>query len=134
MAASRGRRAWIGLAVSATLAILGVALLAAASAVREFDVSLRDGRAEGGVSTLRVHRGETVVLRVRSDRAVSLHVHGYDLEVAVPAAEPATLRFEAAVAGRFPIAAHDSGAAAARDTRTSKHRETTLLYLEVRPE
>jgi hypothetical protein len=75
-----------------------------------------------------------VVIRWHSDEAVSLHVHGYDLHENLPAASPRTLRFEATVAGRFPITAHEFGAAADGDTRGKKHREGALLYLEVLPE
>jgi hypothetical protein len=113
---------------------LAVALLGAASAVREFDISIRDRRVEGGASTLRIKRGDTVLLHWRADEAVAVHVHGYDLQANVTATSPATLRFEATVAGRFPVTAHQFGAAADRDTRAKKHREVTLLYLEVLPE
>lgn len=118
----------------AAIVVLGVALLGAAPVVREFDICIRDRHVEGGASTLRVNRGDTVLLRWRSDEAVSLHVHGYDLHANLSAASPATIRFQAAVAGRFPITAHEFGAAADQDARPKKHREVTLLYLEVLPE
>ena len=44
------------------------------------------------------------------------------------------MRFEADVAGRFPITAHEFGAVAAHEASPQKHRELTLLYLEVLPE
>ncbi len=118
----------------AAIVLLGVVLLCSASAVREFDISIRDRRVEGSASTLRVKRGETVLLRWRSDEAVSLHVHGYDLQANLSAASPKTIRFEATIAGRFPITAHEFGATADQDARPKKHREVTLLYLEVLPE
>jgi len=123
--ASRGR---------AAIVVLGVVLLCGASAVREFEISLRDRRVEGSASTLRVKRGETVLLRWRTDEAVSLHLHGYDVQVKLSPASPDAMRFEAKVAGRFPITAHEFGAAADRDARPKGHREVTLLYLEVLPE
>jgi hypothetical protein len=116
------------------LVLVGVALLGAASAVREFDIGIRDRRVEGGASTIRVKRGDTVLLRWRTDEAVSLHVHGYDLRANLTVASPATMRFEAAVAGRFPITAHEFGAASGSDAHPKKQREPTLLYLEVLPE
>jgi hypothetical protein len=118
----------------ATTVVVGIALLGAASTVREFDISIRDRRVEGGASTLRVMRGETVVLRWYADEAVSLHIHGYDLQVELAAATPQITRFDATVAGRFPIAAHEFGAAADTNARPKPHRELTLLYLEVLPE
>ena len=118
----------------AAIVLLGLVLLCGASTVREFEISIRDRRVEGSASTLRVKRGETVLLRFRTDEAVSLHVHGYDLQVKLFPASPASARFEAKVAGRFPITAHEFGAAADPKARPQSQREVTLLYLEVLPE
>ena len=101
VALSIGRHGSAGFWRRSAIVLLGVALLGAASSVREFDISIRDRRVEGGVSTLRVNRGDTVLLRWRSDEAVSLHVHGYDLQANLSAASPETIRFEATVAGSF---------------------------------
>lgn len=114
--------------------LLGVLLLGAAPAVREFDLSIVKRRIEGNVSTIRVRQGETVLLRWRTDEAVELHVHGYDLRIQLSPSQPASMRFEARVAGRFPIAAHAFGAMADHRAQPKKHRETTLLYLEVLPQ
>jgi hypothetical protein len=116
------------------IVLLGAVLLCGASALREFEISIRDRRVEGSASTIRVKRGETVLLRWRTDEAVSLHVHGYDVQANLSAASPTSMRFEAGVAGRFPITAHEFGAAAGGDARPKTRREVTLLYLEVLPE
>jgi len=129
-----GRRTLSAFRGRAAVAVLGVVLLCAASAVREFDISIRDRRVEGSASTLRVKRGETVLLRWRTDEAVSLHVHGYDIRANLSAAAPRSLRFEAGVAGRFPITAHEFGEVADQDAPPKRHHEVTLLYLEVLPE
>ena len=118
----------------ATIFVVSVALLGAASTAREFDISIRDRRVDGGASTLRVMRGETVVLRWRADEAVSLHIHGYDLQVELAAATPKITHFNATVAGRFPIAAHEFGGAGNAHARPKPSFEVTLLYLEVLPE
>jgi len=118
----------------AVIVLLGVVMLCGAAAAREFEISIRDRRVEGSASTLRVQRGETVLLRFRTDEAVSLHVHGYDVHVKLFPASPDATRFEAKVAGRFPITAHEFGAAADPKARPQSHREVTLLYLEVLPE
>lgn len=114
--------------------LLCISLLGAASAVREFDLSILKRRIEGPASTIRVKRGETVLLRWRTDEAVLLHVHGYDLRARLSPTMPASMRFEAGVAGRFAITAHEFGAKADPGARPQKHRETTLLYIEVLPE
>ncbi len=114
--------------------LICAALLGAGPVVREFDLSIHKRRIEGSSSTIRVQRGETVVLRWRSDEPVSLHVHGYDLRAEVSPAAPATMRFEARVAGRFGITAHEFGDAVQHGATSKRHREMTLLYLEVHPE
>jgi hypothetical protein len=128
-----------GLAMSAvrrrTAAVfLGFALLGAATGEREFDISIVQRRVEGSTSTIRVKRGDSVILRWRTDEAVSLHVHGYDLRANLSPASATRMRFEAGVAGRFPITAHEFGAVAAYEASPQKRREVTLLYLEVLPE
>ena len=114
--------------------LLGFALLGAATAEREFDISIVQRRVEGSTSTIRVKRGDSVILRWRTDEAVSLHVHGYDLRSTLSPASSTRIRFEAGVAGRFPITAHEFGAVADHEALPQKHREVTLLYLEVLPE
>ena len=131
---SKGGRESGGVRRQCAIVLLGVALLGAASAVREFDVSIRDRHVEGGQSTLRVMRGDTVLMRLRADETVSLHLHGYDLRADLSPASTTSVRFEATIAGRFPITAHEFGAAAVNAARPTKHREVTLLYLEVLPE
>ena len=116
------------------IAFLGVVLLCGAATVREFEISIRDRRVEGSASTVRVKRGETVLLRFRTDEAVALHVHGYDVQVNLSPASPDPIRFEAKVAGRFPITAHHFGATADPHARPKGPREVTLLHLEVLPE
>jgi hypothetical protein len=131
---AKGARGSDGIGRRCAIVLLGVALLGAASVVREFDVSIRDRRVEGGASTLRVTRGDTVLMRWRADEAVSLHVHGYDLRADVSATSSTSIRFEAAVAGRFPVTAHEFGGVGASAASAKTHREVTLLYLEVLPE
>ncbi len=118
----------------ALVALLSLALLGAAPIVREFDLSILKRRVEASASTIRVKRGDTVLLRWHTDEAVSLHVHGYDLRFDVSPSAPASLRFAADVAGRFAITAHGFGAVADPGGHPGKRRERTLLYLEVLPE
>jgi len=130
----RAARAFAAAAARISAVLLAAAMLCAASAVREFDVGILQRRVEGGTSTLRVKRGDTVLLRWRTDETVSLHLHGYDVRASVSPGSTGTMRVEAGVAGRFPITAHEFGTAAGGDAHPKKRRETTLLYLEVLPE
>ena len=53
--------------------------------------------------------GETVVLRVTSDAADEVHLHGYDLSLDLPPGQPAVLRFDATIPGVFEAELHDAG-------------------------
>jgi FtsP/CotA-like multicopper oxidase with cupredoxin domain len=114
------------------LILVGVLLLGAAPVVREFTITIHDRRVDAVDSTIRVNRGEVVLLRWRTDEQVSLHVHGYDIEATLSPGASNVVRIQAKVAGRFPITAHQFGTAT--ESHSSKHREVTLLYLEVLPE
>ena len=97
----------------------GVAL----AAEQVFDVALAEGRVPSERRTIQVTKDDAVTLRWTSDRAISLHLHGYDIETTVPAGGSATMRFSAHIAGRFPVSEHRHGGG----------RERAILYLEVRP-
>lgn len=107
---------------------MGVAVLAwvvhpaHAGSDATFEVSLVDGRPHQPDRTLQATRGDRVSILVRSDRAVVLHLHGYDRELAVPAGGEAELQFDANAAGRFPVEAHDG------------HGHAPLFHLEIRPD
>lgn len=72
-----------------------------------------------GPPVLAATAGQRITLRVRSDVADELHVHGYDLSAPLPAGEEVALTFVASRSGRFEVELHGS------------HRE--LGALEVRP-
>lgn len=77
------------------------------------------GQPQGGVKTFVFHSGDQIRLRVISDTADEVHVHGYDLKQDVPAGGETELEFEATIEGRFEVELE--GAA------------TQLATLEVRP-
>ena len=95
----------------------------ALAAEHVYELALADGRVSPERTTLRVTKGDDVVLRWTSDRVVALHLHGYDIERRVPAGGSATMRFPASIAGRFPVSEHAHGGG----------RERTVLYVEVLP-
>src|SRR5688500_8012080 len=90
---------------------------AAAQPARVSEHALAAGRPGG---TIRVKRGEQVELRWSSDRRMTLHLHGYDVEQTVMPQSSAVMRFKADIAGRFPVSEHGSG---------GRHGRTGL-YLE----
>jgi hypothetical protein len=85
----------------------------------EFLFEIGAGKVRGPLAMV-VRQGEQVSLRVRSDVADELHVHGYDLSAPLPPDEQVALTFIAARAGRFIVELHGS------------HRE--LGALEVQPQ
>ena len=64
---------------------------------------------EGGIARDSVSRGRIVVIRVTSDIADEVHLHGCDLTANVAPGAPATIRFTANAPGRFEIELEESG-------------------------
>ena len=99
----------------------------AAQETRRFDLELKAGELAPQWRTLRVKQGDAVELRWTSERPVHLHLHGYDVELAVKPGEPAMMAFKAAAAGRFGLTTVRDGGG-----RGHQHGER-VLYLEVYP-
>ena len=91
----------------------------ASPAARVFTLTVAQGRVVSGPQAIRVTQGDAVVIRVNSDQADELHLHGYDLEFALRAGEPGALAFTADKAGRFDLELH--------------HARLGLAALEVQP-
>jgi hypothetical protein len=86
-----------------------------------FELTIVRGTLGDGEQTVRVSEGEVVELRWSSDQALTLHVHGYDIEVPVVANAPTIMRVHSVKTGRFPILNHDG------------EPPNVLLHLEVLP-
>jgi FtsP/CotA-like multicopper oxidase with cupredoxin domain len=117
-AALTGRRVW------STVLVVGLIVAAAGVACAEarlFELALKDGRLPESQRLLRVQQGDEVTLRWTSDRAFTLHLHGYDLEAKIGPGAPVELRFTARATGRFPLEIHGASA------------ERTVGHLEVHP-
>jgi len=96
---------------------------ATATEPKVFAMSLENGTLHGAKDTLRVKQGDEVELRWTSDRPMTLHLHGYDIESKLAPGEPAAMAFKATIPGRFPVEVHGAG--------KGPHRP--VLYLEVYP-
>ena len=68
-------------------------------------IAVKDGTPVGGEKTITVTSGDTVRLRVTSNVADVIHVHGYDLEKPVPAGGSVTFTFKATSEGVFDVEA-----------------------------
>ncbi|MGW0896372.1 hypothetical protein ACWD0G_05140, partial [Streptomyces goshikiensis] len=76
---------------------------------RTVTITIRGGKVTPAPGRTELRRGERVALRVTSDRADTLHVHGYDKELALPAGQEATLTLTADRTGLFEVETHESG-------------------------
>jgi hypothetical protein len=116
------------------LVVLMMALLPAPPAradnAKTIDITIRNGQVVGKKS-VRVTRGDTVVLRWRSDQPIELHLHGYDLTMTVRPGTPAEMKIVARATGRFPVEVHgESGASGGGHS----HGHKALFHLEVYPD
>ena len=115
--------------VGCMLLCTGFAIGESRATERLFRLRISRRRIDNGAASIRVTAGDWVELRWRTDEATSIHLHGYDIQLALDPAAEARMRFEARATGRFPISAHGFGAEAGK----RNHREVVLLYLEVHP-
>ncbi|MFJ9681327.1 hypothetical protein ACIRP2_25220 [Streptomyces sp. NPDC101194] len=72
------------------------------------EIVVSRGRVSPAPGRTEIEKGRTVELRVRSDRADTLHVHGYDEEARLPAGKTVTLVFTADRTGLFEVETHES--------------------------
>ncbi|MFH8883019.1 hypothetical protein [Streptomyces californicus] len=73
------------------------------------EITVSGGRVSPAPGRTEVEKGGTVQLRVRSDRADELHVHGYDKKAQLLAGRTVTLTFTADRNGLFEVETHGSG-------------------------
>jgi FtsP/CotA-like multicopper oxidase with cupredoxin domain len=87
------------------------------------DLAIRAGTLPPDQRVIRVSQGDAVTLRWTSDRALTLHLHGYDIEQRLTPGTSATMSFAARATGRFAIEVHAGQGG----------HGATLGYLEVHP-
>src|SRR5258708_7618896 len=73
---------------------------------RLFELTVKQGKLVAGPAVLAAREGDALVIRVTSDRADELHLHGHDLEMNLAAGRPAELKFVADRSGRFEYELH----------------------------
>ena len=113
----------------ALIAVFSIETALAQQQPRVLDLDIKQGRFTASNNTVRVTEGDTVELRITSDRAGELHLHGYDVPIKLKAGTPSVTVLEANVAGRFPITSHGFEG----DVKDKHRHDKTLLYLEVYP-
>ena len=93
-----------------------------------FDIKIEKGRVPPSMRLIRVKQGDAVKLRWTSDKAIVLHLHGYDIETKVEPGAVAEMAFAARATGRFPVEEHKPDAKGGHS-----HGEAPLVRIEVRP-
>jgi heme/copper-type cytochrome/quinol oxidase subunit 2 len=73
------------------------------------EVTLAGGQVSGVEPRVEVAAGSQVVLRVTSDIAEEIHVHGYDLYADLVPGSPAQLAFKADLPGAYEVELHQAG-------------------------
>jgi hypothetical protein len=100
--------------------------VAQAQDVRRFDLALKAGELPKDQRTIKVKQDESVELRWTTDQPIRLHLHGYDIEIAVKPGEPTVTALKARIAGRFSI---DK----LQDKPGGHQHGGKVLYFEVHP-
>ncbi len=113
--------------------ILGFLVLCGAARAETVNLSVevRGGEVTRAQRVLKVGHDDTVRLEWRSDRALVIHIEGYDLSVHADPGKPEVMEFKAHATGRFPVHAHevDPQGGPARHG----HHTRPLLRIEVHP-
>jgi cytoskeletal protein RodZ len=68
-----------------------------------------NGQPQGGVKTVSFKKGDEVRLKVQSDVADEIHVHGYDLMKDVEKGGSVEFDFKATIEGRFEVELENAG-------------------------
>jgi hypothetical protein len=115
-----------------TIVVLLLCLLVGHTAAQTpqvaFDLRIENGRVAPNMRLIRVKQDDVVTLRWVSDRPISLHLHGYDIETRVEPGAAAQMTFTARATGRFPVEEHKPDARAGHS-----HGEAPLVRIEVLP-
>src|SRR6185295_7848102 len=72
-------------------------------------ITVVNGQPQGGVKTVSFKKNDQVVLKVDSDTADEIHVHGYDLKKDVEKGGSVTFTFKATIEGRFEVELENAG-------------------------
>ena len=73
-------------------------------------VNVVKGVPKGGIQRPTVHKGDKVVLVVRTDSGEAVHLHGYNIEKDVVPGQAVRMPFTANIAGRFEVELHPTDA------------------------
>jgi Cupredoxin-like domain len=73
------------------------------------DVHIANGKITPVPGAVEAKKGDHIDLKVTSDKADEVHVHGYDIEKPLVPGQTTEIRFDATQQGRFEVETHESG-------------------------
>jgi hypothetical protein len=89
---------------------MSVAAPAAVSAAEvTFVLRVENGRVPANMRLIRVKQNDVVKLRWSTDKPLSIHLHGYDIEQEIAPGTVSEMTFTARATGRFTIEPHLAG-------------------------
>jgi hypothetical protein len=93
-------------AACALALLLASATHAVSAAEVTFVLRIQNGRVPENMRRIRVKQNDVVKLQWSTDKAMSLHLHGYDIEKAVAPGAVTEMTFTARATGRFTVEPH----------------------------
>ena len=99
----------------------------------DFPVKMENGSLNP--ATIQVKQGDMVTLKIDTEEAGEFHLHGYDIEMDVPAGVPTDFFVLADITGRFKITFHAAGDEheGEDEEQDDEEGEIEIGILEVRP-
>ena len=86
---------------------LGSALTLAADAAEvTYTLTVANGRVPDNMRLIRVKQNDVVKLEWRTDKPLTVHLHGYDIEQALQPGTVTEMTFTARATGRFTVEPH----------------------------
>ena len=82
------------------------AVVDAGAAELTFALPIENGRVPANMRRIRVKQGDAVKLQWSTDRRLTLHLHGYDIEKVVVPGAVTDMTFTARATGRFTVEPH----------------------------
>ncbi len=95
-----------GAALALSLAYAGGGVVDVRAAELTFVLRIEKGRVPADKRLIRVKQGDVVKLQWSTDRRMSVHLHGYDIEKEVAPGAVTDMTFTARATGRFTIEPH----------------------------
>ena len=88
------------------LSLVGAMNVAAGAAEVSYVLAIANGRVPENMRLIRVKRSDVVTLKWSADKAIRLHLHGYDIEKEVAPGAVTEMTFTARATGRFTVEPH----------------------------